>query len=79
MNIFFNCSSILGNQFLRVLWENLGLQLSDEEQRSLIQKYDVKQDGRVNYRLFCDIIDHPFDPDRVTADPSSQKVQVPEL
>jgi len=35
---------------------NLRLQLSPEEEQSLFQKYDLKRDGSICYREFCDVI-----------------------
>jgi len=59
-------------QFFRVLWENLGIKLSEEQQQELIRRYDIKQDGRLNYRLFCDIINQPFNPNNLARDPAQQ-------
>ena len=66
-------------QFFRVLWENLGIKLGEEQQQALIEKYDLKQDGRLNYRLFCDIITQPFNPNNINANPAQQNVQPMEL
>ncbi len=35
---------------------NLRLQLSPEEEQALFQKYDLKRDGSICYREFCDVI-----------------------
>ena len=66
-------------QFLRCLWNTLGLQLSATEAELLIQKYDLRRNGRVNYKLFCDEIDRHFNPKQLQADPKSQIVMAPEL
>lgn len=62
-------------QFFRVLWENLGIKLGEEEMRALIERYDLKRDGRLNYRTFCDIINQPFNPNNITANPGQQNVR----
>ena len=66
-------------QFFRVLWENLSLKLDDEEQRILAEKYDLKRDGRLNYRAFCNVIERPFNPNNLTCPPGEQRIEVPEL
>ena len=66
-------------QFSRVLWENLGIKLTPEQQQLLANKYDLKRDGRLNYRLFCDVINKPFQPNDLSNDPVVQKVEAPEL
>ena len=66
-------------QFFRVLWENLGIKLTPEQQQILAGKYRLKKNGQVNYRLFCDVISQPFDPNNVWVDPNSQKVETSEL
>ena len=62
-----------------MLWENLGIKLGEEEMQALIERYDLKKDGRLNYRTFCDIINQPFDPNTITANPGQQNVQPLEL
>ncbi len=69
----------LDTQFFRVLWENLGIKLTDEQQSALAEKYGIRKDGCLNYRLFCDVINNPFDPNDMKTDPSSQKVESLEL
>ena len=66
-------------QFVRVLWENLGVKLNDGQMQSLRQKYDLKGEGRMNYRLFCEIINQPFNPNTVGVNPANQKIEAPEL
>ncbi len=66
-------------QFFRVLWENLGVKLSDEEQGRIIQKYDIKKDGRLNYKEFCDVILTPFNSNDMKHDPASQQTRPLEL
>ena len=67
------------SQFFRVLWENLCLKFTDEEQQSISNKYNVKNDGRINYKQFCEIIDTPFNPHNFQNPPDYQKVEAPEL
>lgn len=67
------------SQFFRVLSENLGFTYNDEEQCALASKYDLKKDGRVNYRLFCDNIDKPFNPNDLSGEPSAQQEPAKEL
>ena len=40
----------------RCLDTNLRLQLSPEEEELLFKKYDLKRDGTICYREFCDVI-----------------------
>ena len=40
----------------RCLDTNLRLQLSPEEEDLLFRKYDIKRDGTICYREFCDVI-----------------------
>ena len=67
------------SQFFRVLWENMDIKLTDEEQQILAQRYNVKRDGRVNWRLFCESINQPFDPHDVNRPPVEQKRDAKEL
>jgi len=60
-------------QFFRVLWENMSIKLSDEEQAALTAKYGIS-DGRVDWRKFVEVISLPFDSTDVTTDPSCQRV-----
>ena len=66
-------------QFFRVLWENLGIKLEGPQQVLLKQKYDLKRDGRLNYRAFCDFINKPFNPNDLGTHPAQQKVEPAEL
>lgn len=66
-------------QFFRVLWENLGVKLSEEQQNALAVKYDFKGNGQVNYRKFCDVINRPFNPNDLTIHPAKQNIQPVEL
>jgi len=61
------------SQFFRVLWENMSVKLSDEEQAALASKY-ATGDGRVDWRRFVDAIDLPFIAADVTNDPACQRV-----
>jgi Ca2+-binding EF-hand superfamily protein len=40
----------------RCIDTNLRLQLSPDEEESLFKKYDLKHDGTICYREFCDVI-----------------------
>jgi len=62
------------SQFFRVLWENMSVKLSDEEQAALAAKYLTK-DGRVDWRAFVAVISLPFDSADVTNDPGCQRVR----
>ncbi|PAA77603.1 hypothetical protein BOX15_Mlig010687g4 [Macrostomum lignano] len=68
------------NQFLRTLWMNLGVKLSEEQESALLQKYRAP-DGRFNYRRFCDSIDagRAFRPDDLSVHPSAQIPAASEL
>lgn len=57
----------------------MNLKLSPEEEKDIIERYDLKKDGHINYRLFCEDIDLRFNPKDVHDDPASQKVEAPEL
>jgi len=61
-------------QFFRVLWENMSVKLSDEEQAALAAKYATK-DGRIEWRRFVDVISLPFVAGDVTTDPACQRVR----
>jgi len=71
--------SIKETQFFRVLWENLGIKLTSQQQQILAAKYRPKKDGEVNYKLFCDVISQPFDPNNLQMDPDTQKIETTEL
>ncbi|CAF5166455.1 unnamed protein product, partial [Rotaria sp. Silwood1] len=47
---------VTASQFKRCLDTNLRLQLSPEEEELLFRKYDLKHDGTICYREFCDVI-----------------------
>ncbi|ELU01670.1 hypothetical protein CAPTEDRAFT_182794 [Capitella teleta] len=66
-------------QFFRVLWENLGLKLSPEQQQAIIAKYDTKSNGNINYRVFCEIINQPFQANDLGIDPRNQEAQAKEF
>ena len=66
-------------QFMRVLWENLGIQLNEIQSKSLCDKYNLKGDGRINYKAFCEIIDQPFNPNDLVNDPKIQTTAAKEL
>ena len=82
------CGLVSESQFMRVLWENMAVKLSDEEQAALVDKYAVWQDAgagdqldadgagrRVDWRRFVDAISLPFDAADVTNDPACQRVR----
>ena len=62
------------SQFFRVIWENMSVKLSDEEQAELAAKYASK-DGRIEWRRFVDMMALPFDAADVTTDPACQRVR----
>ena len=52
--IKFYCS---GSQFRRCLDQHLGLVISDEDYKLLVDKYDVQRNGMVNYRKFTETLE----------------------
>ena len=44
-------------QFRRCLDQHLGLRISDEDYKFLVDKYDVKENGMVNYRNFSETLE----------------------
>jgi len=62
------------SQFFRILWENMSVKLSDDEQAALAAKYAC-DDGRIEWRRFVDEISLPFDAADVTTDPACQRVR----
>lgn len=66
-------------QFFRCLWQTLNLKLSPEEEKMMIAKYDLQQEGKINYRLFCEDINLGFDAKDVATDPNRQTVAPPEF
>ena len=50
------CQKICSLLVLRCLDTNLRLQLSPEEEELLFEKYDLKRDGTICYREFCNVI-----------------------
>ncbi|BFZ03633.1 hypothetical protein BsWGS_06672 [Bradybaena similaris] len=60
-------------QFFRCLWQTLSLKLSEEEENDLCLKYGISDDGRINYKQFCQAVDVTFDPKNVYMPPESQK------
>ena len=67
------------SQFFRVLWENLCLKFTDEEQQLLANKYKTKNDERIHYKQFCEVVDKPFNPHNFQSPPQDQNVEAPEL
>ena len=66
-------------QFFRCLWQTLNLKLSAEDEQAMINKYDMRRDGTINYRLFCEEINLSFNPSDLKKDPVEQKVEPAEL
>ncbi|KAK7111168.1 uncharacterized protein [Littorina saxatilis] len=66
-------------QFFRCLWQTLNLQLSPEDEQAMTNRYDVRRDGTINYRMFCDDVNLQFNPAEVRLDPEVQKVEAPEF
>ena len=67
------------SQFFRILWENLGVKLNEDQEKMVAAKYMFKGDGNVNYRTFCKVISQPFKADDLTRPPDVQKVDAKEL
>ena len=70
---------LTAKQFFRVLWENLGLKFTEEQEAYLCNKYETKGDSRVNYRAFCGNINQPFKPNDLKVNPETQKVEAKSL
>ncbi len=62
-----------------MLWENLNLKFTPEQEQQLAQKYNVKGDGRVHYKSFCQVINQPFNANDLGMHPDTQKVEAREL
>merc|ERR1712110_229736 len=60
-------------QFFRCLWQTLSLKLTDEEERAMSMKYGLLNNGKINYKTFCDVIEQHFNPNHLTAPPEVQK------
>jgi len=43
------------------------------------EKYDMKHNGKMNYRRFCDVVNLPFDAKQLDIDPRCQKLEPREL
>ncbi|KAH9519717.1 hypothetical protein Btru_070724 [Bulinus truncatus] len=69
---------ISASQFFRCLWQTLSVKLSEDEERALCLKYGLSNDGKINYKRFCDAIDLTFDPNNIYGSPDIQKVEPPE-
>ena len=76
-NLF--CSFFPAAQFFRCLWQTLNLKLNAEDEQAIINRYDIRRDGTINYRMFCDDINLNFNPKDLNKDPVEQKVDPPEL
>lgn len=50
------------------------MKLSEEEEAALCIKYGLQDNGKINYRQFCDVINVTFDPKNVYISPQSQKL-----
>lgn len=57
------------SQFKRCLDTNLRLQLTNEEESLLFYKYDIKRDGNICYRQFCDVINRKYPESELTSNP----------
>ncbi|CAH1794695.1 unnamed protein product [Owenia fusiformis] len=68
-------------QFFRVLWQNLEVKLTNEQEALLAQKYKLKRNGTeyMNYKAFCDVIERPFDAGDMSMNPVTQKVEPQEF
>ena len=72
-------SSFTAAQFFRCLWQTLNLKLNAEDEKAIINRYDIRRDGTINYRMFCDDINLNFNPTDLKKDPVEQRVEPPEL
>ena len=61
----------VGSFLFRCLDTNLRLQLSLEEERLLFAKYDLKGDGTICYREFCQVINRKYPETTLTPHPES--------
>lgn len=61
-------------QFSRCLWQTLGIQLSQAQEELVKMNYDLKGNGQINYKIFCDIIDQNFNARDLARNPESQKI-----
>lgn len=61
-------------QFSRCLWQTLGIQLSPAQEELVKMNYDLKGNGQINYKIFCDIIDQNFNARDLARNPESQKI-----
>ena len=64
------------NQFFRVLWENLGLKFTEEEEGHLVEKYAPNGSGKIYYRAFVNNINQPFDANNLSVNPATQKPEI---
>ncbi|CAF1138992.1 unnamed protein product [Adineta steineri] len=62
---------VTSSQFKRCLDTNLRVQLLPEEEQLLFQKYDLKHDGNICYREFCDVINRKYPETTITPHPES--------
>lgn len=60
-------------QFFRCLWQTLSVKLSEEEESALCMKYGLMQDGKINYKKFCQAIELHFDPKNIHQSPEVQE------
>lgn len=72
-------SLIIAAQFSRCLWQTLGIQLTPDQEATVKQNYDLKGNGQINYKLFCDIIDQNFNARDMQRNPEDQRVEPMEL
>lgn len=73
------CFTVSAPQFSRCLWQTLGLQLSPEQEELVKKNYDLKGNGQISYKVFCDIIDQNFNARDLARNPESQKIVPQEL
>jgi len=62
---------VTSSQFKRCLDTNLRLQFSSDEERLLYSKYDLKHDGTICYREFCNVINRKYPATTLTPHPES--------
>jgi len=58
---------------------NLGLKFTPQEEQLVKQRYDLKQNGRLSWKQFADSIEKHFSANDLNRDPSTQRIEPPEL
>lgn len=66
---------VTDSQFFRVLWQNVGIKLTEDEEEILKDCYGR---GNFNYREFCKNIEKSVDPNVMNVNPNKQVYDYPE-